>query len=79
MRPVYLIIVLIFTTFVILLSIWVVMIILTFVLQSLRSKGVDLTGLLGGTRKKTGGLGKTSPPAGFRGGALVGDLGDEVP
>ena len=39
-------------------------------------KGVDLTGLLRGTQKKTGGLGT---PVGSRGGAPVESLGDKVP
>jgi len=39
--------------------------------------GVDLSGLLGGTQKKTGGLGDGSTPAASRGGAPVGSL--EVP
>jgi len=41
-------------------------------------KGVDLTGLLGDI-KEDWGSGDGSPPAGSRGGAPVGDLGDEVP
>ena len=45
----------------------------------LATNGVDLSGLLGGTQKKTGGLGDGSPPAASRGGAPVGSLGDEVP
>ena len=35
--------------------------------------------IIGGTKKKTGGLGDGSPPAASRGGAPVGSLGDEVP
>jgi len=41
-------------------------------------KGVDLTGLLGDI-KEDWGSGNGNPPAGSRGGALVGGLGDEVP
>jgi len=36
-------------------------------------------GSLGWVCKTTGGLGDGSPPAGSRGGALVGGLGDKVP